>query len=404
MLAAGRNGRPHDRTMDKAEIYLVPGFLGFARLADLHYFIEVGEHLERRLAAAGIAASVVTTATVPVGSLRKRAEKLAEEVAARHDPDTSSVHFVGHSTGGLDVRLLLSPGSELDAGPDMRARLGDAAFGRYADALGKVRSATAVATPHFGTPIASVGVRLSVDALLRTASQAARWPGVRDGLALALSAAAPLADVVQKLPVSLPFLDWIDSAVLSSDPLAVLRYLDGIGADIGALRNLTQEAADLADALLVDRPAVDYGSVVTGTNEPLGAIKAITPLIYANSIGFRVAWYFTADRDPAYEYASRTAELRAMHVADDAAGLDVGDLEIDDRTNDGIVPTESQAHGRVLAVLASDHLDCVGHFPHTLADGTEVSGWVRSGAGFGSPRFELLWDRVADFMATAAGR
>ena len=55
--------------------------------------------------------------------------------------------------------------------------------------------------------------------------------------------------------------------------------------------------------------------------------------------------------------------------------------------------------GTILGAFASDHLDCVGHYPHSQADGTEVTGWVRSGAGFNSERFGLMWSRISDFIA-----
>ena len=75
---------------------------------------------------------------------------------------------------------------------------------------------------------------------------------------------------------------------------------------------------------------------------------------------------------------------------------------IRDSSNDGVVPSSSQAYGQILGVFASDHLDCVGHYPHTLQNGTEVSGWVRSGADFTEARLELLWGRIADFVAKAS--
>jgi hypothetical protein len=89
-----------------------------------------------------------------------------------------------------------------------------------------------------------------------------------------------------------------------------------------------------------------------------------------------------------------------MHAYDLEAGYDVGQLDVADDTSDGVVPTSSQAHGVILGVFASDHLDCVGHFPHTQSDGTEVTGWVRSGASFNANRFDLMWTRVSDFIAS----
>jgi len=384
--------------MPRTEIYLVPGFLGFGRLAGLDYYIDVADVLRDRLRDAGFDAVVHSTETIAAGSLRKRAKKLAEELVALHDPAVDSVHLVGHSTGALDARVLLSPGSDLDAGDAMRAHFDAAAFARYADILPKVKSAVGVAAPHSGTPLAGLAVRLSFDAVLAGTSTAVRNPLVRGALALGLRAGASLVDLVQKLPLDTPFLDWIDAEILSEDPRAVIEFLDRIGIDTGALRNLTQEGTDLANALLLDRPGVAYASAVTGAAAPVGFVDTEDPLIYANTLFYRAAWLLASRHDPDYPYPSRLAEMQAVHDADAGAGLDVGSLLVSNRINDGIVPTASQPHGELLAVLASDHLDCVGHYPHRLADGTNVSGWVRSGASFSTARFELLWQRVADLV------
>jgi len=390
---------------ERIEIFLVPGFLGFAKLEGLDYYIGVAETLRARLAEVDLDAVVHATSTIPAGSLRKRAVKLAHEVAARHDPRAASVHLVGHSTGGLDVRLLLSPDSDCNAeGPVVRS-MGRRLAERYGDALSKVKTAVGVATPHYGTPIASLGVRLSLEALLRGVGTAARIPLVRHALALALISGAWGAAVLKRLMLQPSFLAWIDATVLSKNPLAVLAYLDTIGSEVGALRNLTQETTDLANVLVRDRPGIDYASIVTGTNQPAGPIETADPLIYLNTIAYRLAWSIMAARDTAYEYAPRVDELQSMHDADRAAGLDVGALTIDgDRTGDGIVPSASQAYGDVLGVFASDHLDCVGHFREARGARGGRSGWVSSGAQFTPERFELLWGRVAELVAASVGR
>ncbi|MEL6181170.1 MAG: hypothetical protein AAFS10_19595, partial [Myxococcota bacterium] len=92
--------------------------------------------------------------------------------------------------------------------------------------------------------------------------------------------------------------------------------------------------------------------------------------------------------------------LQSRLKADRRAGIDTGTLTVDaERTNDGIVPSASQLHGELLGVFASDHLDCVGHFPRITRNGTRVSGWVRSGAGFTPERLRHLWGNIADFIA-----
>ena len=387
------------------EIFLVPGFLGFATLGGLDYYIGVADLLRKRLSEVDLDARVHATCTLPAGSLRKRAGKLAHEVAARHDSRVTSMHFVGHSTGGLDVRLLLSPDGDCKPAGLVEQAMGARPAGRYRDAMSKVKTAVGVATPHYGTPIASLAVRLSFEAVLKTIGTAGRMPVIRHVLALALLSGAWGAALLKRVMLQPSFLAWIDAVVLSRNPLAVLAYLDGIGSEVGALRNLTQETTDLANVLVRDRPEVNYGSIVTGTNQPAGPIKTDDPLIYLNTIFYRIAWSVMAARDTAYEYAPRVDELQSMHDADRAAGLDVGELTIDgDRTGDGVVPSASQAYKEILGVFASDHLDCVGHFREPLARGASRPGWVSSGAEFTPERFDLMWGRVAEFIAASVGR
>ena len=64
--------------------------------------------------------------------------------------------------------------------------------------------------------------------------------------------------------------------------------------------------------------------------------------------------------------------------------------------SDGIVPTLSQLHGRLLHVARADHLDVVGHY--TLASG-RTGDWLPSGAGFTPGAFDAAWAAVAAEIA-----
>jgi hypothetical protein len=146
---------------------------------------------------------------------------------------------------------------------------------------------------------------------------------------------------------------------------------------------------------------VDYVCVLTGTERPSGPLETRDPFIALNTRIFRALWDRVARRDPAYPYASEALaeEARRLHRQGVEEGLDVGALAIDERTNDGLVPTLSQIHGRIGLVVASDHLDCVGMFPRDAPGAAYRSGWVRSGAHFRESRLELLWGRIADAVA-----
>src|SRR5665213_699021 len=93
-------------------IYFSPGMFGFARLASYDYFA----HLERALAArfkkAGDELETHISDVLPTASVRRRAGKLAELIA-NTSKNEGPIHLLGHSTGGLDCRLVASPAARL---------------------------------------------------------------------------------------------------------------------------------------------------------------------------------------------------------------------------------------------------------------------------------------------------
>ena len=395
-----------DTNRDFIEIYLVPGFLGFQQLGELPYFIGVEDALRAKLKPHGLDVHVHALGTkVPAGSLRVRTAYLAKEVAALHSPDAKSVHFVGHSTGGLDIRLLLSPGNSIEMGDDLMRgglldpgdELDEADMQNLRDALEKTKSATSVATPHLGTPIANAAMRLWVDRLLQGLNRGLKRPVGASLFTAGLTIAGSSATVIEPFLWDGSFLKWIVSKVLTKRPEALLKYLQQAGADVGALRNLTQEGMDLADALLLDQPSVRYGSVITGTRRPGYIVRTKDALLFTATLFYWIAWLVVARKNPNYPYTELTKELIDRYEADRRADRPVGELSIDQHTSDGIVPTLSQAYGTILGVFASDHLDCVGHFPHKHGN-DDVPGWVQSGADFDLDRFELLWERVGEFV------
>ncbi|MFU8805710.1 MAG: esterase/lipase family protein, partial [Bradymonadaceae bacterium] len=127
----------------KHHVYLSAGFFGFANLGGITYFHHVREFLEETLLEMGIEAEIIYVPTLPTASIRRRAYRLLETVAVTAGSDDGPIHLIGHSTGGLDARLFVTPGASLPGELDLE---------RYA---GRVRSVVTVATPHLGTPMAS---------------------------------------------------------------------------------------------------------------------------------------------------------------------------------------------------------------------------------------------------------
>src|SRR5687768_15625836 len=119
------------------QVFLTPGMFGFGRLASYDYFVHVDKALARRLADAGVEATIYVAEVPPTASVRRRTVQLTEFVA-RMDRG-GPVHLLGHSTGGLDVRLAASPSATLTVAAEAIAW------------LPRLRTVTMMNTPHFGT-------------------------------------------------------------------------------------------------------------------------------------------------------------------------------------------------------------------------------------------------------------
>jgi triacylglycerol lipase len=116
-------------------IVLASGILDFSSIRG-EYFRGVAGHLRNEFP--GL--HVFSPPSPPLGSLEHRAERLAEQVAAAFAAGTLDparpVHILAHSMGGLDARFLVAKNLR-----DLRAR---------------IASLTTIATPHLGSPVASV--------------------------------------------------------------------------------------------------------------------------------------------------------------------------------------------------------------------------------------------------------
>ena len=165
-----------------------------------------------------------------------------------------------------------------------------------------------------------------------------------------------------------------------------------IEQDQGAVLQLTPEGIELFEAAVADRAGIDYGCVVTGVPKPREecSIKdVLDPEYVALRSLFRLLHALTADLHPHYPYPKPTKVTQRR--------LDRGlRFRVTPRISDGIVPTLSQLHGRVLHVARADHLDVVGHY--TLA-GEGTGNWLPSGAGFTRKAFDATWGAIAGAIA-----
>ena len=372
--------------MSERIVYLVPGFFGFTSLGAMSYFRGVAEILESELSRPGRPVRVVPCATQPTGSIRRRAERLLQIVRETGGLDAGELHFVGHSTGGLDVRLLLSPGIRLRE-DDSEDRI-----------IRRTKTAITVSTPHCGTPLASFfltaqGQRaLEALAILATSrpGRGVVWAGAQ-----IFSLVAGLDDWAGRTDT---FLDVLSRNLLrrltlkAGDPM--FAFLEEVKSDQGLIIQLTPEAMDLIHAALPDHPGIRYGCVITAAPPPMHAY-ALRDLMTPEKAVFAsifVALHTLVGRQSSqYPYPVPSATQRALLVQ--RLGFEVGP-----GTNDGIVPTLSQFHGDVVDIVRADHLDVVGQFEVDRAK--PLDDWLPSGARFSREDFEAVWKKVAAVMAT----
>jgi hypothetical protein len=377
--------RAHNPFMRTRLVFLVPGFFGFTSVGAVSYFERVEQALRSALERRGARARVVRCATQPTASIPRRADALRRQVLRLGGLEAKELHFVGHSTGGLDVRMLLTPGVKIAA---------DASAERIAR---RTRTAICVATPHHGTPLANDFVTVQGQTLLLVASVLATSGEGRGTILAAAKAIAAIARLDDWIGRREGPLDRIAEGLLRKirfnrrDPL--WKYLGEIERDQGALLQLTPEGIALFDAAVVDRPGIDYGCVVAGVPKPREKLlsgQLLDPEYVALRALFRLLHGLTARPHPRYPYPKPSAATRKR--------LDAGlGFKVTPATNDGVVPTLSQVHGRLVHVACADHLDVVGHY--TLAGG-RTADWLPSGAGFTTEQFDATWEAVA---ATIAG-
>ena len=368
------------------QVYLVPGFFGFTRIGALSYFNQVSRVLGRSLADRGIDAEIVELDTMATSSIRRRALSLCEAVRENGGLEHDALHFVGHSTGGLDVRLTLTPGVQLHEGP-IEDEIAE-----------RTRSAISLCTPHFGTPLANFFSSLQGRNVLYVLTMLATSNVGRMGISSAARLLTSLARFDDRLGLKDTLLDNLADRLLadlgSNERHAVYHQLAEVRSDQGAMVQLTPEAIDLYNAAVPDREGIAYWSYVSAAPPPRR--PALTRDVYAmvSRAVYAIVWRIASNEHRNYPYPSPARELADQIRAALPFELNVG-------TNDGIVPTLSQVWAQLGGVVVGDHLDCVGQFPH-YESGERYAGWIDSGAGFDDARFELLWDGIAGRIADAS--
>lgn len=343
--------------MTTHHLFLVPGFFGFVNFGRLVYFTHVREFLEDACARERMKVEIHRVRLKPTSSLRVRALELAQ-VIRETAPDGAPVHLVGHSTGGLDARLVTTPGVQLEEDVESIAQ--------------RVRTVVTVATPHRGTPLAGFFASRMGAHALRLLSLATITILRRGRLPVALMAkvtAGFARFAVRRPSAPLDLLEHLEDELLGTisddnERDLVGSFMRDVYGDQALIPQLTPAAMDVFDAATSDRPGVRYACVVAHATPP--------------RLKTRIALGVSPWKQATYTLYSW------LHRR-------VGD-------GDGIVPTKSQPHGDVLYEANGDHLDVIGHFddpdhqpPH--------NDWLNTGSKFDREQFEELWTKVARFLA-----
>jgi triacylglycerol esterase/lipase EstA (alpha/beta hydrolase family) len=374
--------------MTGIHIYLVPGFFGFSQLGALNYFHRVKETLDTLLRKRNIHAKIVECKTQPTGSIKFQADRLIQEVIDSGGLDADDIHFVGHSTGGLNARLLVTPGVRL-LDSHVEDRIGE-----------KTRSVITVAAPHYGTPLASFFTSfqgrntLQILTLLATTTSGRRTIFLASRL---LGAVAHIDDVLGK---DQTFLDELLEKLLRKltlDPTdPIWQFLREISIDQGAIIQLTPESMHIFNAAVSPRPSVSYRCLLTAAPPPSLFLRENFTSFNsaAMSLLFALLYTLTSREHRCYPYPQadeKTAELIASKIP----------FDLTPTTNDGIVPTMSQISGEVIDVVVANHLDVVGQFPN--AGGNPLGDWLPAGTDFNEERFVRVWESIASAIDEIEG-
>jgi pimeloyl-ACP methyl ester carboxylesterase len=366
----------------KHHIVLIPGLLGFAQLGGFDYFMHVEEALARRFLERGAECDFVLVSSPPTASIVRRTRVLRESIDEACGEDEGPIHLIGHSTGGLDARLLACPTARPEA---------PAWFDR-------VQSAVSISTPHYGAPLAQYFTTMAGAQLLNSLS-IFTFVTLRFGgppLTVLSPVIAMLGRAEEALGLDVKVFEKMTELLLSfigeQGQAEVREWFEGIREDKGAIFQLTPEAMDIFNAAVEDNQAIKYGSVVTRvpTPAPVRVASGIRSPVAALSAAFFSTLYVGASI-PSKIYPVPMPGREIREYIEEKIGRD-----LEDSLNDGFVPTKSMVWGSVLWAGIADHLDTLGHF-HGDRDSPHTD-WLVSGAGFSESDFDEIMDAIVDFQ------
>jgi triacylglycerol lipase len=328
--------------------------------------------------------------TQPTASIRYRAARVLEAIAQVATRAEGPIHLIGHSTGGLDARLAISPYASLATSTDPAV-------------VKRVASIVTVATPHYGTPLASLFGSVMGQPILRWLASSA-IVGLERGQ-LPLSTLIKLAGAMTRLDdvfgMDRTVFDQLYAQLFrefsEERRQALIAFLRNISHDRALVVQLTPDSLDLFNATTA-APQIAYGCVVTRGRRPsVRSVAANLRDAYAQALYalYSSLWLLSSRSHPRY-FPDMSAQQEAALLASYGSLPDAVD-------NDGMSPTLSQIWGEVVHATDADHLDVMGQYGDLLGPGIHAD-WLPSGSGFDAVRFAALWQDVAAFVTKSAVR
>lgn len=369
-------------------VVLVPGMFGFDAFGDgaerISYFDRVVDRLAKQTELERNRFFVHKPA--PTGPLWVRVASLYQKLleirsAAPADRPIGRVHLFGHSTGGVDIRLLTNTKYLWPGGPTGKERT---AF------LDQIASVIPMSAPLRGTPIARRlrGTMEFVIPDLFLISILAKRQGhakIREQMLLVYTSMLHALSDESAKEGALRFLGGLSPGTAKQ----VEAFLNDIVKDRALIHDLTPLAVERLNEQIEggDFAPIDCFVSVAPPPEVWDGIVGGLGIPQLQWAIYAVAYWAThPDAD------ERRPFPEGAWVGDTTASAAL----ISDTASDGVVPAAAQTlDGRAAGIVAGDHLDVVGHFHSPTFHGTTV---FKSGANFDDQRFEALWDAVAAIL------
>jgi hypothetical protein len=323
----------------------------------------------------------------PTASLPRRASRVLETIVATAPVGSGPIHLIGHSSGGLDARLVVAPDVALpgiDGGDHV---------------VDRIRTVVSVSTPHHGTPVASFFASLLGQQLLRLLSLSTMYV-LRFGhlpLSVVLKLGAVFARLDRHTGINSALLDQLFGQLLADFSVerraAIEAFFGEVGRDQALLPQITPEAMDVFNATTRTRPGVRCGSVLSKARRPgvrSTLAAGLDPSAQATHAIYHGLYRLAAGMPSSAVPRFAAAQVEALRSA-------YGDVP-EASANDGLVPTLSQVWGDVVHAAHGDHLDVVGHFGD-LSLVPPHYDWLATGTGFDRARFDALWTDVVRYLA-----